>query len=102
MKIKTYPAPWEGDLILACRRCQRRLRKSGHEPAFAKLKKWLKKRSRKNASTPRLHLIEIPCQNICPKGGLVVCSQAQLAARPAGFSIIRSEFEMENFCQAVR
>jgi hypothetical protein len=98
MNPKTYPAPWDGNLILACRRCQKRLRKSDHPPAFAKLKKWLKARARQDGLKKNaLHVIEIPCQKICPKGGLVVLGQSQLASRPAGFSIIRNQAEMESF-----
>jgi hypothetical protein len=98
MNLKTYPTPWEGNLILACRRCQKRLRKSEHAPAFAKLKKWLKTRARRDGLKKNaLHVVEIPCQKICPKGGVVVLGQSQLASRPAGFSIIRSEAQMESF-----
>jgi hypothetical protein len=49
-----------------------------------------------------LHVIEIPRQKICPKGGVVCMSQSQLASRPAGFSIIRSESEMESFYRCAK
>lgn len=98
--MKNYDALWDGPLILACRRCQKRLRKSGHPPAFAKLRKWLKSRLRKDDRQKNaLHVIEIPCQKICPKGGVVCMSQSQLASRPAGFCIIHSESQMESFCR---
>jgi hypothetical protein len=98
MNPKTHPTPWDTNLILACRRCQKRLRKSEHPPTFAKLKKWLKARARREDSRKNpLHLIEIPCQKICPKAGVLVISQPQLATHPAGFSIIRNEAQMESF-----
>ncbi len=96
--MTTYPTPWDTNLILACRRCQKRLRKTDNPPAFAKLKKWLKARARhEGAKKNPLHLIEIPCQKICPKAGVVVFSQPQLATHPASFSIIRNEAQMESF-----
>ncbi len=95
-ELKNYVVPWEGNLLLACKRCQKKLRKSRHSAGFAKVKKWIKARGRKEKSAIELRVIEVPCLKICPKNGVVVCSQAQLAASPARFSIVRSEKQLES------
>jgi hypothetical protein len=93
---KSHPPPWDTNLILACRRCQKRLRKTEHPPRFAKLKKWLKSRARREGlKKSPLHLIEIPCQKICPKAGLVLLTQSQLATHPTTFFIIQTKEQME-------
>lgn len=94
--MKSYEAPWKGEVLLACKRCQKRLRKSKASPDFARLRKWIKWRQRRdpNSGVKPLHVIEIPCQKICPKKGIVILLQPHLAAQPARFSIICSEEQM--------
>jgi hypothetical protein len=96
-ELKSYAVPWKGGVALACGRCQRKLRKTKHPALFAKVKKWMKKRPRRDTAPAELRVIDIPCQNICPKRGIVVCSPAQLNTHPARFSIIYSEEQMESF-----
>ena len=43
---KTWPAPWHGEVLLACRKCQKKLRKHPLRGALSKLKKIVKRRNR--------------------------------------------------------
>jgi predicted metal-binding protein len=86
--LKSYPAPWEGQVILVCRKCQKKIRHDGKKNKLGKLAKELKKRSREEGSGPRLHVIEVSCLKVCPKGGVTVCPPKQLARNE--FSIVRS------------
>jgi ABC-type arginine transport system ATPase subunit len=97
---RSYPAPWKGEIILACKRCQKRLRKSRPSARFARLRKWVHAKVRKDKLSAPVHLVEIPCQKICPKNGIVVCNRAQLSEQPARFSIISSGRQMRRFCNA--
>lgn len=99
LELKDYPTSWRSAVILACRRCQRRLRKQHNPPPFAKLKKWVKKRAGKAPKQATLHVIDVPCLKICPKSAIVVINQAQFASRPAHFSIISDTDQMEHFYQ---
>jgi Fe-S-cluster-containing hydrogenase component 2 len=86
--MKSHPAPWSGEVLLACKRCQKKLRKSKASPEFARMRKWIKDRLRHepwSAQKPGLHVIEIPCQKICPRNGIVVLRQSQLTERRAQF-----------------
>ncbi|AXC09624.1 hypothetical protein ACPOL_0239 [Acidisarcina polymorpha] len=100
-ELKNYSAPWTGEVILACKRCQKKLRREKHPSEFSRLKKWFKNRGRQLPSTTAFHIIEIPCQNICPKHGVVVLSRPQLASRPPRFSILSSERQVERFYEAL-
>jgi predicted metal-binding protein len=76
--VRAYPAPWKGQLILACRECQKKLKYEGKKSGLAKLRKMLKKRARKDEDGPRLHVVDVSCLKMCPKGGVTVCTQQQL------------------------
>jgi predicted metal-binding protein len=71
---KTYPAPWQGRLILACKKCQKRLKKDGGPKALANLKKTIKARNKHSADL--LHVLPMSCVDLCPKNGVVVCVPA--------------------------
>jgi hypothetical protein len=96
--LKSYITPWKSEVILACKRCQKKLRKQRQPPEFANLKKWVKTHSRKGKAKSAPHIIAVPCLKICPKGGIVVFSQSQLATSPARFSIISNGKQMEVLC----
>jgi hypothetical protein len=83
---KTYPAPWEGQLILACRKCQKKLRGDPDLRPLAKLKKTVK-RINKRYPEQTLHIINVPCMDLCPKDGVTVCCPARA---PNRLSILRS------------
>jgi predicted metal-binding protein len=84
--VRSYRAPWKGQLLLVCRKCQRKLKHSGKKNGIAKLAKGLKKHS-------RLHVIQVPCLKMCPKGGVTVCTQGQLACGEC--SVVRTKKDVE-------
>jgi hypothetical protein len=84
-ELRSYRAPWKGQLVLVCRKCQRKLKKSS---GIAKVAKGLKKQE-----GPKLHIIQVPCLKMCPKGGVTVCTQGQLARGEC--SIVRSKEDLE-------
>src|SRR5258708_748930 len=88
--LRIYRAPWEGQALFACRKCQRRMKKRGGAPALAKLKKWFKKRGNRGKDVP-MTVIEIPCVDLCPKEGVTVFWRRQLTQHPPGVCIARTE-----------
>jgi predicted metal-binding protein len=79
--LRTYRAPWRGQLVLVCRKCQKKLKHSGKKNGLAKLNKTLKKRARKDEDGPALHVVDVSCLKLCPKGGVTVCTERQLGRR---------------------
>lgn len=69
---KTYSAPWKGELILACRKCQKKLVGDETLKELAKLKKTVKRYNRAHPEHP-LHVMNVPCMDLCPKDGVTVC-----------------------------
>jgi ribosomal protein L34E len=55
---KTYPVQWEGQLILACRKCQKKLKGDPDLRPLAKLKKTVK-RFNKRYPEKALHIINV-------------------------------------------
>jgi predicted metal-binding protein len=97
--LRLYPTPWKGEAVFACRKCQRRMKKSGGPDALRKLKKWFRKRARSTPEAPAVSVIEISCLKLCPKGGVTVFSGRQLG-RELGISIARSEEDLEKlYCE---
>jgi hypothetical protein len=89
--IKCYPPTWEGDLLLACRKCQKKLKCEPGMRALAKLKKTIKRRNKQHPGAT-LHLISVSCMDLCPKGGVTICLPANQSAT---LSILRNEAEIE-------
>jgi hypothetical protein len=89
--LKTYPAPWQGQILLACRKCQKKLKHNKDLEALARLKKTVKRHNRKHPEAP-LHLVPIACTNLCPKDGVTACNPAQ---DPARLFILRSEDDVK-------
>jgi hypothetical protein len=89
--LRSYPGPWEGQIVLACRKCQKKLKHSGKKDGIAKLSKELKKRGRRNRVA--LTVIGVSCLNMCPKGGVTVCTQGQLGRGEC--SIIRTKADVD-------
>ena len=83
--VRTYPAPWKGQLVLVCRKCQNKLKHGGKKNGLAKLKKALKKRGRQDEDGLRLHVVDVSCLKLCPKGGVTVCTQQQLKDEECSF-----------------
>ena len=65
-----YGAPWKCEALFACRKCQCKMKRTGVS-VLAKVKNWFKKRAKTGKVAP-VHVIQIPCVNLCPKGGVTV------------------------------
>ena len=91
--LRTYPAAWKGQLVMVCRKCQAKLKHGGKKNGLAKLKKALKKRARQDEQGPRLHVVDVSCLKMCPKGGVTVCTQQQLEDEEC--SIVRTRADVE-------
>ena len=91
--LKSYSFPWQGQILLACGKCQRKLRKSGDPSGLGKLKKTLKK------SRPGIFVIRTPCLDVCPKGAVTVCTGEQ-AAR-GEFSILQNEHDLDALLRGI-
>jgi hypothetical protein len=91
--LKRYPAPWEGQLILTCRKCQKKLKHDQNLRALAKLKKTVK-RYNKEHPDQQLHVINVPCMDLCPKGAVTVCT----ARDSSRLSALRLEEDLERLC----
>ena len=88
-RLKSYLPTWKGDLLLACRKCQKKLK---HEPGMrglAKLKKTIKRHNKEHPDA-LLHVISVGCMDLCPKAGVTICIPARQT-----FSILRNESEIE-------
>jgi predicted metal-binding protein len=90
-KPKTYNVPWNGQLFLACRKCQRKLKGDAELGQLAKLKKTIKRRNKEHPEQV-LHVLNVPCMDLCPKGGVTVCNPVKI---PNRLSILRSEEDID-------
>jgi predicted metal-binding protein len=81
--LKSYPARWSGPTLLACRKCQKKLKKAGVLKPLAKLGKTMRKRARKGAAggEAALHVVDVGCMDLCPKGGVAVCKPGVMGDR---------------------
>jgi hypothetical protein len=76
-QLRNYDLPLRGRLLLACGKCQRKL-KHGHNPGeLVSLKKLLKQQREHDGF--RLRLLKVPCLKMCPKDGVTVCTPEQVA-----------------------
>ncbi|WP_109489027.1 hypothetical protein [Occallatibacter savannae] len=94
--LRTYSAPWQGELILACRKCQKKLSAHKHLHPLAKLKKLVKRHNREHPDRP-LHVINVPCMDLCPKDGVTVCRPAR---DPDLLSILRNTEDLRLLAQS--
>jgi predicted metal-binding protein len=92
--FRTYPAPWKGQLVMVCRKCQKKLKHEGKKNGLAKLHKTLKKRARQGEDGLRLYVVDVSCLNLCPKGGVTVCTQQQLEKEEC--SILRTRADVNS------
>ena len=98
--LRTYPAPWRGELVLICGKCTRRLSKHGGSSKLLKLKKWFKTRGKaENGKTYKV--VKVDCLKMCPEGGVTVTSQTMLSKVGNEVVILRSEQELEDFYQSL-
>ncbi len=95
--LRLYRAPWKGEVLFACRKCQRKMKKRGGTRALARLKSWFNKRGKERSS---VRVIDVPCVKLCPKGGVTVFTRRNLAHDPPGVLIARSEDDLETlYCE---
>lgn len=71
-ELKAYAPPWEGRLLLACKKCQKKLKKWGHHKGLANLKKTMKARNKEHVRDV-FHVLNVPCMDVCPKHAVAVC-----------------------------
>jgi len=89
-KLTGYPLTWSGEVLLACRKCQKKLKGERGMRPLSKLKKTVARWNKAHPGEP-LHLIQTPCMDLCPKGGVTVC----LAQRNRlQLSVLRSEEDL--------
>jgi predicted metal-binding protein len=88
--LKIYPSPWEGRLILACRKCQKKLKHDNSLSELAKLKKTIKRRNKVHPERT-LTVINVSCMDLCPKDGVTVCDPCS----PARLSILMSADDLD-------
>lgn len=93
---KTYSAPWQGQLILACRKCQKKLKGDPDLRGLAKLRTTVK-RYNKGHPESTLHVINVQCMDLCPKDGVTVCDPRN----PSRLMILRREADIRTICHAV-
>jgi hypothetical protein len=91
--LRSYAGPWKGQLVLACGKCRRRLRGRDAEDAVLKLKKSLKRRSKRDLGGVPLRVVEVGCLKMCPKDGVTVCTQAQIGRGEC--SVVRTAADVD-------
>jgi hypothetical protein len=64
--------------VLACRKCQKKLKRSSQGNGIAKLSKLFKQRARQDEDGLKVRVLQVSCLKLCPKGGVTVCTQGQL------------------------
>jgi len=93
LELRSYPAPWKGELLLVCTKCTRKLKKDHRR--FTNVRKWFKKRAKDAQDPPVFRIIGVNCVKMCPKDAITVATRHQLAHTPAQVSIIRSEADLK-------
>lgn len=93
-QLRSYPAPWKGELLLYCTKCSRKWKKSGKK-GFVDVRKGLKKRSKASEEGPKLRMIGVGCVKMCPKNAVTVTTREQLGSTPATVSIIHNEADLD-------
>lgn len=90
--MKTYPLKkTQAPLLLACGKCQKRLKRDGNQQGIVPLRKVLKSISRESGvSAPSV--LKVPCLKLCPGNGLVVLTARHVAS--GGCSILRSRADV--------
>jgi predicted metal-binding protein len=86
--LRSYNGPWKGELVLVCRKCQKKLKHRGGNQKLARLGKTLNKRARRHDRHLEISAVNVPCLKMCPKEGVTVCTGPQLARREC--SVLRS------------
>ncbi|WP_263411187.1 hypothetical protein [Terriglobus tenax] len=96
-ELKRYPAPWHGKVVLACRKCQKKLKNDEALHALAKLKKTVKRHNKLHPEM-ELHLVSVGCMDLCPKHGVTVCAPEDDSSQ---LVILRSEKDLERIAEGM-
>src|ERR1700760_2424858 len=56
--LRAYPAPWKGELVLACRKCQKKQKAEGGQKNLARIGKRLGKMAKRSGL--ELHVVDVP------------------------------------------
>jgi hypothetical protein len=64
--------------------------------ALAKLKKTIKRHNREHPDVAGLHLLRVPCMDICPKRAITICLPASQGTK---LSLLREENEIDELYQ---
>jgi len=88
---KTYPVTWAGQLLLACGKCQKKLKHDQTLRTLAKLKKTVKRHNKEHPND-LLHVINVPCMDLCPRDAVTVYCPSRA---PARLSIVRRKEDLE-------
>jgi hypothetical protein len=87
-KLRSYSGPWKGELVLVCRKCQKKLKHRGGNKKLTKIGKTLDKRARRHDRHLEISAVDVSCLKMCPKDGVTVCTGPQLGRREC--SVLRS------------
>ncbi len=96
-QIRSYPAPTRGPFLLACGKCQRKLKDDGAPNGIASLKKALKQRAKASSQKVSVTVLKVPCLKMCPRDGITVCTAAQVAQHQC--SIVRTGEDIDALIQ---
>jgi len=91
--LRHYRAPWKGQLVLACAKCQKRLRRHEGNSKLQKFRKVLQAA----AEPARVRVLDVPCLKLCPKRGVAVCTQEQIGRGEC--SIVWTEEDVEQLAR---
>lgn len=73
------------------------MKRHGGQRALGRLKKWFRRRA---DDSPPVHVIDIPCVKLCPKGGVTVFAPRHLNIEPPRIAIARSVSDLETlYCE---
>jgi predicted metal-binding protein len=92
-ELRTYPAPWKGQLVFACSKCRKKLKRSEVGSSLISLKKELKKRAKLDKSDLKLRVVSVSCLKMCPKDGVTVCTQEQLGNNQCAILRTRNDLD---------
>ena len=95
-RVKSFIGPWTRkgkQLLLACGKCQRKLKDDGDQAGLAKLRKAVKHRAKASRLSVEFNVLTTKCLKVCPKKGVAVCTQAQLGEGRG--TIVRSVADLD-------
>ncbi|HTZ60920.1 MAG TPA: hypothetical protein VMB49_22580 [Acidobacteriaceae bacterium] len=86
--LRSYRGPWKGELVLVCRKCQKKLKHRGGNKKLARMSKTLRKRAARRDPELQIATVDVSCLKMCPKDGVTVCTGPQIARHEC--SVLRS------------